>query len=97
MSTPTRTRTGIPWHAQRLGEPPLDVLRRIRHAVQVGEFNRKSLDHNHGKYTSGLSNKQVTIIGAWLMGWDDPTQSPPYDRCFEAVMESITGLRDSDS
>ena len=93
MSTPTRTRPGIPWHAQRLGEPLIEVLRRIRRAMFDGQFSRRALDHNSLEYTYGLSNKQVKIAGATLLGRTDPSGNPTYDECFDAVMEALLGGR----
>ena len=95
IPTSTSPRSGKPWYQQKLSEPPIDILRRVRRAMYDGNFNLNETDHNHPQYVPGLSNKQIIILGAKLLGWDikAPKGEPDYQLCFEAVMEAAVGTR----
>ena len=75
-----------PWTEQKLGCPPLQIFAAIRSCVRGGKFDSKAWDHNHPGREKGRSNKQIKIVGAWLLDRRNITMKEAWDAVLEAVL-----------
>lgn len=81
---------GKHWHEQNLGEPPIEIIRRIRGAIVSGKFDTKAFDHNSADYVPGLSNKQVEILASMLISNPKNRIDPgDMEECWRVVLEVV--------
>jgi hypothetical protein len=78
---------GTPW-AQQTGTRSLsELVRTGRQMVAEGRFNRTAMDHNHPDYDGRLSNKEVMIASAKILG----RQPVNYDEAWDVFAEMVCG------
>lgn len=78
---------GTPW-AQQTGTRSLSELVRVgRQMVAEGRFNRSAFDHGSPAYDGRLSNKEIKIAAATILG----RQPISYDEAFDVFAEMVSG------